>query len=796
MIRTIKRKKLLLFLAILTMSTTFSVAQTYTVSGIISDSNTGETVIGATVLVKGTYQGVVTNLNGLFRMHGLKPGNYIIEISHIGYETIEVSVKIEDRNLFLPETKLMPKPLEINEVTVVEMRPEKLGDREVETSIRELSIKAVKLIPTARNDVFRAIKFLPGIEGSSPFSPLVSIRGGDPGENMIMIDGVVLYNPYHVSVSAGVFNTNMVKDIELLVGGFGAEYGGRNSAIINVTTKDGNNTGFHGEFHPTSNHFKGFCEFPVSDNATMTLSGRAFYPLVSNFLMYSGTYFYDMNVSYTIKLGNMNRLSFKYFTSRDISSIRFSRFFQYLANSINDDVFSEAFDNIESYSNNTWNNNAGTFILRTILSPTLTLRSQVYGSFHQSDNSTALSYRFEDTETGELYFNDDYTTNFKSYIHDLCGKVSLTWTPGKVQTIKTGFEANSYRFYNSARLNGFLRGKDEISPWLIAGFLEDKIKAGPIIMRPGLRVTQYSEFDDIGLEPRVNTIIKLPADFDFKMAWGIYYQYITSMNTAEYEFSQMLDYYVALQERKPLKSEHYIVGFNKTLGESLTLSVDLFYKDMSRLYTIDLTQQASDDVNLGKKLIEGEGTAYGVETMLMGKWKSFSGWVSYTYGRSERKYPGYQGNESFLSEYDRTHVFKGVVNYQVTNILSYSMAVQCMSGHPTTVNRTRQNYYYFDPVSNTLVPSPQYVDNAKNNARLPFVIQLDMGLKKRIRSGFGYKLQEFLHADESFLTADIYNLTFFYRNIDYYTVPGFDNRYLPSGYNYIPSVGIGYSIKF
>jgi hypothetical protein len=119
-----------------------------------------------------------------------------------------------------------------------------------------------------------------------------------------------------------------------------------------------------------------------------------------------------------------------------------------------------------------------------------------------------------------------------------------------------------------------------------------------------------------------------------------------------------------------------------------------------------------------------------------------------------------------------------------------------MSGHPTTVSRTQQVYYYYDPVSNQLEPSTQYVDVKKNNARLPFVIQLDMGVKKRIRTGFGVKLEKFLKADESYLTVDIVNLTFFYRNIDYYTVPGFDELYLPVGFNYLPSVSFGYSIKF
>ncbi len=784
---------LLIILFIVTLS--LNAQQGVTISGVVSDLETNETIIGATVRIKDTYSGTVTNVNGFFQLRGVENGTHILEVAHIAYKTKEIKVTVTGKNLLLEETKLAPESISIDEVSVVELRPEKLGDREVETSVREISMKAVQLIPTARNDVFRALKFLPGIESSSPLSPLVSIRGGDPNENMVMIDGVVLYNPYHVSTSAGIFNTNTVKDIELLVGGFGAEYGGRNSSIINVTTKDGNSNGFHGEFQPTSNHFKGFCEFPVTANSTMTLAARAYYPIAGNFMTYANTYYYDMNLSYTFKLGKRNSMSIKYLTSRDVSKLNVGNFYKYFANSFADEDIKDAFNNLDLNNSNKWNNNAITLINRSILSPTLTLRTQVYGSFHNSDNSSGMRYRITDDETGDVYFNDNYSTNFESYIHDLTAKASLTWIPGVYQTIKIGGEASSYKFFNAAKINDFSKGEESVKPNLLAGFIEDKIKLGPVILRPGVRITKYSGNDDIGIEPRSNILLKLPWDMELKAAWGIYYQYLTSMNTAEYEFTQMLDYYYPFHNREPLKSTHYIVGFNKDIGKTSTLTFDVFYKDMERLYTFDL-MAASDGESLGDKLLEGSGRSYGVEMMLMGKIKSFSGWLSYTLSRSEREFPGFVGGDTFLSEYDRTHALKGVVNYQLTDVVSYSLALQCMSGHPTTIARTQQVYYYYDPVSNSIIPSTQYVDDKKNNARLPFVIQMDMGLKKRIRSGFGVKLEKFLKADESFLTVDIVNLTFFYRNIEYYSVPGFEDMYFPVGFNYLPSVSFGYSIKF
>jgi hypothetical protein len=770
--------------------------QTFTVSGVISDAESNETIIGATVRLKDTYIGTVTDINGFFQLRGLQNGEHILEVSHVSYEPKSVPVQVDNKNILLTETLLVPRKVTLDAVSVVELRPEKLGDREVETSLRELSIKAVQLIPAARSDVFSAIKFLPGIKGSSPFSPLVSVRGGDPNENLIMMDGIVLYNPYHVSTSAGVFNTNTIKDIELLVGGFGAEYGGRNSSIINVTTKDGNSSDFRGEFEPTTNRFKGYAEFPVNANSTMTIAGRAYYPVINNFMMYAGTYFFDLNLSYTIRLNPKNRLSFKLFSSRDITQLEFSKFYKYLANSFNDEVLKESFSNFEFINKNKWNNNAASLILRTIISPTLTLRTQVYGSFHQSKNSSLQSYYFEDPETGDLFYNDNYSTDFESYIHDLCGKMSLNWTPDRFQTIKTGIEANTYRFSNSAQMNEFSRGEESADPYLIAGFIEDKIKVGPFILRPGIRFSKYSELSHAGWEPRANAVVQLPDGFEFKASWGVYLQYLTSMNTSEYEFSQMLDYYYPFHQREPLRSVHYIAGFNTSVTETSMLTFDVFYKDMVRLYTFDLSRQETRNGSLGDRLIEGSGTAYGLELMWLGKWKSLSGWLSYTLSRSEREYPGYIGGTSFLSEYDRTHTLKGVLSYQLTERLSYSFACQFMSGHPTTVARTRQTYFYYDPATNSIIPSAQYVDEVKNNTRLPFVIQLDIGIKKRIRKGFGAKLKDFLNAEESYLTVDVQNITFLFRNIEYYMIPGFDNIYIPFGFNYLPFASAGYSIKF
>ena len=316
-------------------------AQKYAVSGYIIDADTKETLIGASIQLKDGTIGVVTNLDGYFQFAGLNSGRHILIISHIGYEAIEISVEIKDKSLVLPDVLLKPKLLTVDEVSIVAVKPDHVGDREVETSMVELSAKTIRSIPTAGNDVFAAIKYLPGIDKTEPFSPLFSVRGGDPGENAVLLDGVMIYNPYHSSITTGIFNTQIIKSTELLAGGFGAEYGGRNSSVMYISTKDGNSSELHGEIEPSTFHSKVFLEFPVGERGSAMVSGRYFYDIFTEFILQNRSYFYDFNLSYTFRINPRNRISFKYFQSRDRLGMSFNTFYKYFGNTFDFDIYDD-----------------------------------------------------------------------------------------------------------------------------------------------------------------------------------------------------------------------------------------------------------------------------------------------------------------------------------------------------------------------------------------------------------------------------------------------------------------------
>ena len=769
-------------------SVDLSGAETHTVSGYVVDGETGETIIGAHVVVRSERKGAATDLNGYFRITDLAPGTHILDVFHIGYEKCTVEIVLQDKGLVLEDISLQPRALEMEDIVVTEQKSEG-ADVEVETSHRGLTPKAIRSIPGTRGDVFRAIKHLPGIEGVDPISPLYSVRGGDPGENLILLDGVTIYNPYHFVTGSGLFNLKAIKNVDMLVGGFGAEFGGRNSSVLYITTREGNDKGVHGEIEPAITHTSAVFDFPVGKKATMMVSGRTYYNLVSRFLLYSPSYFYDMNISLNWKLSRSNRLSLRYFFSQDFMGFDASNYLSYLAATFDLD----AFDDYDFRLKNRWNNQAATAILKTVLSPRAYLKTQVSGSFSSSSNFLLMDYEYTDDDDREKLY---YSTDIRNEIRDLNGKSVLSVEFGPVHSMTLGGEFSAYRFGNDILINRLSEGRTTREPSLFAGFVEDKIRLGPLTFRGGMRFSRFSFADRWYREPRVNMVSTWPQHTRLRASWGKYYQYIISINSQEYELSQFLDYYYPLKSREPSASTHYVLGLDRSMTANTQLSIDVFHKDISRVYTFDYNISELEAYRFSDKLKEGRGKSLGVEFLWRGTWNRLSGWLSYGISKATRNYPHIMEGKTFLFDYDRTHSLKAMINHQVHPALSYSGTLRVMSGTPKTIETSTKTYFYYEPFTGQYASSATYFAENKNNARLPLFIRLDLGVKKRLRKGFGAELAEFLGAKESYLKVSFGNLLFpFHRNVWFY-LPTDDDKMYGLGTNYFPSFSTGYTIEF
>jgi hypothetical protein len=790
-----KDKTRMLILLMLLFDFLATEAQSYSISGYVSDSSSRETLIGATIQLKGENRAAITDGNGFFSLPGVKPGNHVIVFSHIGYRTAEISVILEDKGIVLQDFGLVAEPLSLEEVSIVAVKSDAVADHAIETSHLRLTPLMIQSIPAGGKDVFSAVKYLPGIDRTEPFSPLYTVRGGDPGENAVLLDGIMIYNPYHSSVTSGIFNTMTIKNVDLLVGGFGAEYGGRNSSVMYITTIDGNPHEVHGEIEPSTFFSKLFLEFPAGKNASMMVAGRYLYDIPANFIFQNRNYFYDYNLSYTNRINNRNRITLKYFESKDYTGYNFNTFYKYFGNTFNTDIY----DDFILEQQNDWKNRAATLIHKLVVSPGFFLRTQVYYSSHRSKNYSGLDYKVsfaeEQGDTVQLQWRS--INRLGSEIADVGMKTAVTFKLAEFNEMQVGAEYNLYGFNNSITINDVDNGSFSRNPTLLAFFAEDKITAGAFSFRPGIRITSYRN-GRWYIEPRFNAALQLPRSFKLKAAYGEYLQYIISMNSSEIEMTQIVDYYYPLWDMEPSKSVHYVAGVEKGIGTSISITLDAYYKEIPRIYSFDM----NNFYGFSERIQQGNGNAWGLELLVNGNRQKVSGWISYGYARARRQYAGSEINQgrAYDFDYTRPHTFKTVMNYQITPGFALNMAAVYLSGAKRSVETTLQSYYYYDPLSNQTSFFPLYTTREKNSAKMPPLINLDLGIRKKLLGGFGKQLADFIRADESYVSVTIRNILFLYRNVEFYIpgsgIPGYEDKYIPLGSNYIPSVGISYTLKF
>ena len=296
-----------------------------TISGFIEDSVTKETLVGATVKVSGTNRGGFTNKSGYFSISKIPAGTYTLTVTSVGYVRREYVVTLargEARKVRIPmrQSKSTSK-----EVQVTADRDE--GKRQVSISQVNIPMEQLSQIRIGGEaDIFRALQMLPGVLSSSQISSGLFIRGGSPDQNLVLLDGMTVYNPTHLFGFISAFNNDAVKDVDLLKGGFPAEFGGRMSAVLNITQKDGNRDKFEGLVGLGILSSRASLQGPLG-NGSFFLGGRATYlDLILNVIPedpespFPNFNFYDVNAKITQNLSEDDKLSISGFLTRDALS--------------------------------------------------------------------------------------------------------------------------------------------------------------------------------------------------------------------------------------------------------------------------------------------------------------------------------------------------------------------------------------------------------------------------------------------------------------------------------------------
>ncbi|UCF64104.1 MAG: TonB-dependent receptor, partial [bacterium] len=441
------------------------------ISGFVTDSTSGEGLIGANVYLEDNGIGISSNLQGYYVLHPVPAGEYVLKVSYIGYKTVSMDIDISpDERKFL-NISMLPETLAGEEVIVI--AEEIARDREVNLSQVDLTVQTIRQAPQlAEADLFRTLQALPGVVAESDFSTGLVVRGGNTDQNLIMLDGITVYNPAHMGGIFSNFLLDATKDAQFVKGGFPAEFGGRMSSVLNVISKSGNNKKFTGSVGISLLSSRLSLELPVG-NGSLLLAGRRTYfdkvlALMNKEFPY---YFYDFQGSFYQDLSPYDRLT--------------------ISGYFGDDVL----DWNQLSFNLDWGNRTISGNWQHVFSP------QLFSNF-----MIAASNFITDIELG-----GDQGVNSKNDVKDYTVKGDLSYIFSSRNTLKFGFEYKKLRFeyrdiYDNRTLFRLLQRPSEV-----AFYVQDDWQINKRwIIKPGLRLSYFTEDkNEFYLEPRFAVKYKL-----------------------------------------------------------------------------------------------------------------------------------------------------------------------------------------------------------------------------------------------------------------------------------------------
>ncbi len=707
----------------------------YTISGYIKDKETGESMIGATILVEGTSTGTISNSYGFYSLT-LPKGEYILEYSYIGY--IKHKHKIE-----LDKDTKISFDLQLNSQLLGEVTIE--TNEQLET-LEKSQMSRIKINPKNLNNLpefagevglIKSLQTLPGIKTHSDGSTFFFVRGGNKDQNLILIDEAPIYNPAHLFGFYSVIIPDVTKDISIYKGDMPVNQGDRLSSIIDIKTKDGNMNRFelNGILNPLIYRFS--LEGPiVKEKSSFYTSFRH-----SNFKwLYRrespnlNMYFYDINAKLNYQINNNNRIFFSLFYGKDnltntavseLGGIRWANFastlrWNHIFNSklfCNSMIYASSYNYILSSRQTNWisaisNLNFNIDFTYYVL-PKYTIKFGFNQSFHEF-NPGNLTYDTVNYYIPKVPENHSYKSAlYLNTEHDLTEKLSY----------KLGFRLPVWT---------------NVGPTTVYSFDTNYKVTDTLIIQGKDSYITYVNFD-----PRVSIKYQLTRSSSVKISYGIYHQYLQLLSNSISPFSSFEIWLPSGTNIKPQRADQVALGYIKFFNKlNLELNAEAYYKYMSN--QIDYESHANLLLN---PLIEGElrfGNAwsYGIELLLKRTKGKLSGWISYTYSRIFKKINDINNNKKFPAFYDRPNDFSIYLSYLISDRFNVSANWIYYTGSAIT---TPISFYEYNGYT-----VPLYGD--KNNDRLPDYHRLDLALSYRLNK----RERNFRHSI-SFAIYNVYN---------------------------------------
>ncbi|MBR9978591.1 MAG: TonB-dependent receptor [Bacteroidetes bacterium] len=644
---------------------TGEISDNATLSGYVRDKETGETMVGATVFIVETRQGSVTNKSGYYAISEIKPGTYTVIYSFLGYKRQEVTVELGARASRRLDIELIPETLQLDEVVIERDRFD--DKRQISVSRVNIPIRQItQLRVGGEADVFRSLQYLPGILSSSQISSGLYIRGGSPDQTLVLLDGSAVYNPSHLFGFFSTFNPDAVKDIDLIKGGYPAEYGGRLSAVLDLVQKDGNRRKFGGTASLGLISSRLSAEGPVGNGSWFFGARRTYIDLLTGLLETDedplpNYFFYDINGKISQDIGMSDKLFLSGFLSEDVLE----------------------FDNRAGF-----NGNIG--ISNRLLSSRWThlFSDKLFSVFNLSYSRYGNS--FSSSNTG-------FETEARNTIEDYTLKGNLEWFVSSDWTMKGGFEINRYEL---SYLQNFTGDADSSSSegngggvlsidavdHTTSAFMQSNYQFSPLFsLQVGLRANYYDLRGLVKFDPRIAARYQLQDFIAVKAAFGVYHQYFRLASLPDFSF---FDTWLPTDSTMdPSRAIHYVLGVETQPFDDIDFNIDLYYKDLA--HVSELNQFQTRGTTVRDFFYDGVGEAYGIELFLQKKRGRFTGWVGYALGWINVRFDELNRGEWFRPKWDRRHDFKVVAQYKLNDSWDLSATFTFQTGQSYTGQTSR-----------------------------------------------------------------------------------------------------------
>lgn len=720
-------KRTLTFILFFTSVLIYS-QEKFTLSGTISEKETGETLMGVNVFVPELQTGTVTNQYGFYSIT-LPQAEYEIIFSTLGFITERINIDLS--NNIKRDFEMVTDSQSLDEV-VIETNVEKLNIRSSQMSANTLSSSTIKKIPVVLGevDVIKALTLLPGVTSAGEGASGFNVRGGAADQNLILLDEATLYNSSHLFGFFSVFNPDAIKDLTLYKGGIPAQYGGRISSVLDIYQKDGNKRNYQATGGIGLVASRLLLEGPIKkDVASFLVGGRSSYahlflPLFDNDNI---AYFYDLNTKVSYNVNENNRLFLSGYFGRDVFKI------------------SESFGN--TFGNTTlnlrWNHLYSDRLFSNL--------SMIYSDYYFGLELKFVEFKFD---SGIRNFNFKY--DFTHYLSDNIdlryglNSIYYKFNPGDVTptTVTSGVNefklTDKYAWENAVYGAAEIKVSDNIS--VNAGLRVSTFNRlgqaelflyendNPLFYNDALGIYQKAKPNDTisfgrsetiksfaNLEPRLAVSYILNDDSSIKASYNRMTQYIhlISNTTSPTPF----DIYAPSGKYiDPQLADQVAMGYFRNFN-NYSLEVETFYKKVqNRLDYISGADLIANNA-IEQILLNGEARAYGLEMLFRKNTGRFQGWLAYTLSKSEQRTPGRTAAESginngdwYNASWDKTHDISITGSYELSQKWTFGANLLFQTGRPTTYPEGQYEY------NGMVVP----VYEARNSSRITPFHRLDL----------------------------------------------------------------------